>query len=159
MTLDEVQELLGPFDGRMDDRKPRRWRPRLHFWDDLEVVICHGMVVTILVPAWRDTVCLPRAVSGWDAPRPAMVSYDDVLGALATADCLWRSEASEGSPSDDEYRSIRTVVGNVSLSFWRDDEADSRLYKVVKVDYSVDQGDHSPRQGPLWSSEKGAGHR
>ncbi|XVS61674.1 hypothetical protein ACQPYE_25655 [Actinosynnema sp. CA-299493] len=149
MTLDEVQDLLGPFHGRMDDRKPRRWRPRLHFWDDLEVVICHGMVVTILVPAWRDTLRLPHAVSGWRAPHPAVMSYDDVLEALATAGCSWRDEEFEGSSSDDGSRSIRTAGGEVSLSFWRDGDAtDPRLYKAIKVDHSVDQGDHSPRQGP-----------
>ena len=86
-----------------------------------------------------------------------MVSHDDVLGALAAVGCSWRIEVPEKPASDDEHRSIRTVVSDVSLSFLRDDdEAGSRLYKVIKADRSVDQGDHSPRQGPLWSSREGA---
>lgn len=140
MVLGEVQELLGPWHERADDPKPRRWRPRLYFWDDLEVVICHDVVVTILVPAWRDTVRLPRAVSGWSGPRPAMVSRVDVVAALAAAGCAWR-EVADG-----------VVVGDVSLHFWPGDDAGLRLYKVIKDDHSVDLGDHSSRQGPLRSA-------
>ncbi len=58
MTLAEVQEVLGPFHDRIPQSKPRRWRPRLHFWDDLELLICHGMVAGC---GWREA---PEEVLG-----------------------------------------------------------------------------------------------
>jgi hypothetical protein len=147
MTLAEVQEVLGPFHDRIPQSKPRRWRPRLHFWDDLELLICHGMVVAIGLPLWRDTVGLPPAVGGWDAPRPAMLPLAEVIGALDAAGCGWREAPEEvlGAAA----RAVRTLDSGVVLACWADEggTAVMRLGKVHKADYGVDQNDHSPRQG------------
>jgi hypothetical protein len=147
MTLAEVQEVLGPFHDRIPQSKPRRWKPRLHFWDDLELLICHGMVVAIGLPLWRDTVGLPPAVGGWDAPRPAMLPLAEVIGALEAAGCGWREAPEE--VLDAAARAVRILDSGVVLAFWLDEGGIGvmRLGKVHKADYGVDQNDHSPGQG------------
>jgi hypothetical protein len=147
MTLTEVQEILGPFHDRISQSKPRRWKPRLHFWDDLELLVCHEMVVLIGLPLWRDTVQLPPVVCGWDAPRPAMLPLAEVIGALEAAGCGWREAPEE--VLDAAARAVRILDSGVVLTFWLDEGGTGvmRLGKVHKADYGVDQNDHSPRQG------------
>jgi hypothetical protein len=147
MTLAAVQEVLGPFHDRQPQSKPRRWKPRLHVWDDLELLMCHGMVVAIGLPLWRDTIELPPTVGGWDAPRPAMLPLAEVIGALEAAGCGWRAAPEE--VLDAAARAVRTLDSGVVLAFWPDEGGTEvmRLGRVHKADYGVDQNDHSPRQG------------
>jgi hypothetical protein len=146
MHLQEVEALIGPFHDRMHDSKPRRWRPRLYFWDDLEILICHGLVIDVGVPLWRDTVALPTALSGWQRAAPARLNLPDVLNALDTAGCEW-----EETPSivlGAEARGIRAHRHDVRLVFGPERHSrDTRLHKIYKSDHQVDQNDHSPRQG------------
>ncbi|WP_336217118.1 hypothetical protein [Nonomuraea sp. LPB2021202275-12-8] len=146
MPLQELETLIGPFHDRMHDSKPRRWRPRLHFWDDLEVLICHGLVIEVGVPLWRDTVALPSALSGWERPIAARLDMLEVLSALDTAGCEW--EEAPGIVVGDRARGIRTRQHDVCLVFAPESHSgDSRLHKIYKSDPEADQNDHSPRQG------------
>ncbi|GAA3535807.1 hypothetical protein GCM10022419_014350 [Nonomuraea rosea] len=142
----DLEALLGPFHDRTHDAKPRRWRPRFHFWDDLEILICHGLVLDIGIPLWRDTVALPAALSGWQRPAPARLPLPDVLNALDAAGCEWQ-EAPD-IVLGDEARGIRTRRHDVRLVFVPEDQSGTpRLHKIYKSDHEVDQNDHSPRQG------------
>ncbi|HEY9523356.1 MAG TPA: hypothetical protein VIR33_08955 [Thermopolyspora sp.] len=140
MSLQETQQILGAFHDRADDRRPRRWRPRLYFWDDLELLICHAMVVSINVPMWRDTVQLPAALDGLGQPQPALLLYPDVLRALHGAgdDC----QENPRLVLDGESRGISTGAG-VNMVFWPDARDDRlRLYEISKTDFSIDPGPH-----------------
>jgi hypothetical protein len=89
MTLGEVQEHLGPFHDRMRDSRPRRRRPRLHFFNDLEVLVCHDLVIGFTIPLWHESLDLPAAVTGWEMPCPGRVPYETVVAALDRADITW----------------------------------------------------------------------
>jgi hypothetical protein len=115
-TLAEVQQLLGPYEWRMEDRRPRRWRPRLHGWGDLELVICHDVVVTIGLQTWRDHIDLPEVLGLPRSPGLAMLGYDDVLAGLRRAGCAWHR--ADDVVSGDGTVGIRTVVADVQLAFW-----------------------------------------
>ncbi|GAA4579544.1 hypothetical protein GCM10023194_05440 [Planotetraspora phitsanulokensis] len=146
MTLQGVEQLVGPFHDRMKDSKPRRWRPRLHFWEDLELLICHGSVLDIGVPLWRERVALPAALSGWQGPQPALLHMLDVLNALNQVGAEW--EPAPGIVLGDEALGIRTHPHDVRLVFAPDDSSDTpRLHKIHKSDCRVDLENHSPRQG------------
>lgn len=127
MTLDEVQELLGPYHDRMDESRPRRWKPRLHFWEDLEVTICHDLVAAFMIPFWRDTLAMPRQLTGWAQPRPSRVPYQAALDALAAAGVEWVEAPEEGLG---DSRAIKAVSSSVVIVFWTGSDGSFQLYKV-----------------------------
>lgn len=135
MTLQGVEELIGPFHDRMHDSKPRRRRPRLYFWDDVEVVICHGLVVDIGLPLWRESVTLPDGLRGQeDMPMPSHLPLSEVLDALDAAGCAWK-DAPE-LVLGDRARGVRTLTHGVCLVFGPEgcDTSALRLHKIYKPD-------------------------
>lgn len=147
MTLQDVEELIGPFHDRTHDSKPRRWRPRLYFWHDVEVLICHGLVVEVGLPLWRESVTLPDALCEWNTPAPSRLTAPEVLNALDATECAWK-EAQE-LVLGDEARGVRTVAHDVHLVFGPEscDTSSLRLHKIYRTDPRVDQENHSPRRG------------
>jgi hypothetical protein len=140
MTLPDVEALLGPFDSRMPESKPRRWKSRLHFWQDLELLVCHGLVVQIGLPLWRDRLALPPALCGWDAPRPCVLPLRTVTAALDSAGCTWT--VAPNLVLGDDNLGLRTTEAGVGLTF-----VSGRLYTMSKPAFELDQNDHTPRQG------------
>ena len=147
MALQNVEELIGPFHDRMHDSKPRRWRPRLHFWHDLEVLICHGLVVEVSLPLWRESVTLPDALGGGNKSALSRLTISEVLNALDATGCAWKE--APALVLDNEARGVRTVAHDVHLVFGPEscDTGVLRLHKIYKADPDVDQENHSPRQG------------
>ncbi|WP_283137541.1 hypothetical protein [Rhizohabitans arisaemae] len=129
MTLGEVQEHLGPFHDRMRDRRPRRWRPRLYFWNDLEVLICFDRVIGITVPMWQESLDLPAVVTGWEAPCPPRVPYETVVAALDASGITWVDAPEEVM---EDARAIRIPRSNTLITFWAVDGS-SRTYKVFML--------------------------
>lgn len=131
----------------MHDSKPRRRRPRPHFWHDLEVLICHGLVVEVGLPLWRESVTLPDALCGWGMPAPSLLTVSEVLSTLDATGCAWK-EAPE-PVCGDEARGVRTVAHDVRLVFGPECcYTDAlRIHKIYGSDPGEDQEHHSPRQG------------
>lgn len=145
MDLHQTQEVLGPFNERAQDRRPRRWRPRLYFWDDLELLICHDTVVSIEIPLWRDTVQLPAVLDSVGKPRSALLLHRDVLGSLRDSGCDWYPNPK--LVPGRENRGISTAA-STDLMFSPDPRDDRlRLYRIGTTDFSRDPGPH-PDRGP-----------
>jgi hypothetical protein len=146
-TRSEVEQLLGPPHDEQKVRRPRRWVPRLYFWDDLEVAICHDLVVQIILPMWRDAVTVPAVLGGHGAPAPAHLPHPVVLAALDIAGCAWAPEPEVESKATE--CAIRTTPADVQMTFWTGSQQALHLYKVIKTDFSVDDNDQQPGQGRL----------
>lgn len=141
-SMSELEDVLGPYRDRQTVRKPRPWRPRIYRWDDLELLICHDVVTSITVRLRPDEIALPTAITGWPAPRAAMLPWGQVSTALKTAGCAWRDDP--GMLLDEDARAIRIHDTDVSLAFTPQDSG-RLLFNISKHDADVDQGDHSPR--------------
>jgi hypothetical protein len=144
-SLEQIQTLMGPFHERRTDRSPRIWRPRLHFWDDLEVLMCHGMAIGLTVPMWRDTVTLPAAAIGWTRPQPGLLARTDVLAALTSAGISWIPL--RRSRPDDTSDVVHIRDSGASLTFGHHQHPDQRrLHSVTVFHPEVDPNDHRPDQ-------------
>jgi hypothetical protein len=144
-SLEQIQSLMGPFHERKTDRDPRIWRPRLHFWDDLEVLVCHGMAIGLTVPTSRDTVTLPAAATGWTRPQPGLLARTDVLPALESAGIRW-IPLRPGRP-DDSSDVVHVPGSGASLTFACHPQPEKRrLHSVTVFHPEVDPNDHRPGQ-------------
>jgi hypothetical protein len=144
-SLEQIQSLIGPFHERRTDRSPRVWRPRLHFWDDLEVLVCHGMAIGLTVPTGRDTVTLPAAATGWTRPQPGLLARTEVLAAMASAGIRWIPL--RRSRPDDTSDVLLIPDSRASLKFGHHRQPDRRrLHSVTVFHPEVDPNDHRPDQ-------------
>jgi hypothetical protein len=144
LSLTRIEALIGPFHERRTDLNPRSWRPRLHFWDDLEVLVCHEMAIGMTLPTWRDTVTLPPATR-WPGPLPVRLSRGEVLPALTDAGIDW-TPASRPTQNG-RGNAVHVPDTRTSLLFDTDPEPDrQRLHSVTVFRPEVDQNDHRPDQ-------------
>ncbi|PPK97991.1 hypothetical protein CLV92_102142 [Kineococcus xinjiangensis] len=147
MPLQPLEQILGPAHDRQRQTRPRRWRPRLHYWDDLEVLICHGMVIAFTIPTWGEELTLPTALTGWaTSTQPSLLSRTEMLTALAAAGLTCHAEPR--LVLDDDAEGIHVLNGGVDLVFLTEG-GESRLSTLSKRRYDLDTNDHSPRQGRL----------
>jgi hypothetical protein len=150
--LDEIQSELGPYTDRAHDRRPRRWRPRLHFWGNvgggIEVMICHSTAVSFSLQTWTDEARLPVRLGLGHRQIPCLLRYGDVIDALDRAGIEWQ-DAPEGIlPGENgTARNLRISPTNVELFFWDYDPTGGndntlRLKGAYKNDPAVECGPH-----------------
>ncbi|GLW64004.1 hypothetical protein Arub01_22480 [Actinomadura rubrobrunea] len=152
MSLEQVEDLLGPPDDVQGRRRPHRRRPRYYLWGtDLQLLICDDTVVRISVPCWgsdRHPVGLPAPIGGWRRPPTSRLPMDDVIAALDAAGCSWREAPEMVVDRDGPGRAIRTLETGVVLVFGPDvdgDEPGAWLHAVMK-DFP-DAAPGSPSEG------------
>ncbi|MEQ4209766.1 hypothetical protein [Actinopolymorpha sp. B9G3] len=151
--LEELHRQLGPHTDIAADGRPRRWKPRLHYWGAIEVLICHSTVISLSLQTWRDTAQLPGQLGLGNTPIPCRLSHVDVMDSLNAAEIAWQ-DAPEllVIPGDGDARGVRTMPANVELVFWDHDgtgrnDTTLRLKGAYKSDPNVRCGPH-PDSGP-----------
>ena len=146
LSLTQIQDLIGPFHERKTDLNPRSWRPRLHFWDDLEVLVCHEMAIGLTVPTWRPTVTLPAATIRWTGPLSVQLSRAEVLPALADAGIEW-TPLNRPPQNGRAVDAVHVPGSRTSLIFTTAPEPErQRLHSVIVFRPEVDPNDHRPDQ-------------